>query len=300
MSARGAPARLALALLAAACGRAPPRSGPSREVRDGQGRAVRLPVRVARIVSLAPSTTETLFAIGAGASVVGVDRYSDYPPEARRLPTVGADIDPSLEAIVALRPDVVFTARSANAHSTTDTLERLGVPVYVSNVATLDDIERDVRGIGEAAGRAEEARRVAAALRARIDAVRARGAGRAPVRALIVVWTRPLIVAGTGSHVGDLLRAAGGDNVAGDDPEPFPAYSVERVVARAPEVIVVGTHADAAPDLAPLLALATVPAVRDRRVVTLDGDLLFRPGPRVADGVEALARLLRGTREGTR
>jgi ABC-type Fe3+-hydroxamate transport system substrate-binding protein len=223
---------------------------------------------------------------------VGVDRYSDWPPEAAHLERVGAEVDPSLERIVALRPDLVFVATSANTAGTGAALARLGVRVHVSRTDTLDDVYRDIAAIGDATNCRSGAAALIARLRARIEAVAARTRALPPARAMVVVWSDPLIVAGRGSHVSELLRAAGGENLADDSIQPFPTYSVERLLARAPEVLLVGTHSDNAPPLAPLERLTTLPAVRDHRLHTFDGDLVFRPGPRLADGVEALAPLL--------
>jgi iron complex transport system substrate-binding protein len=288
-----ADARLAaLALALAGCVRPSPPSASARRVHDGLGREVALPAVVRRVVSLAPSSTEILFAVGAGPLLVGVDRYSDWPPEARAVQKVGADVDPSLERILALKPDVVFTATSANTQATAEALARLGLAVFVSRAGSLEEIYADVVAVGGAAGRAAEAARLSAAMRARIEAVHARAARRPPVPTLVVVWPEPLVVAGRASHVGDLLAAAGARNVADDSAQPFPAYSLERVIARAPELIVVGTHDHGTPPLAPLERLSTVPAVRQRRIHVVDGNLLFRPGPRVTDGVELLAHLV--------
>jgi iron complex transport system substrate-binding protein len=266
--------------------------GARREVRDGTGVVVTLAVTVTRVISLAPSSTEIVYALGAGDRLVGVDRYSDWPPEARAVARVGADIDPSLERIVALKPDLVLTATTANSPRTADALKNLGIPVYVSRASRLEEVYLDVEGIGQALGRAETGRALASSLKARIAAVRATMAGVAPVLSAVVVWTDPLVLAGPGSHVADLLAAAGGRNAADDVAQPFPTYSLERLVKRAPEVIVVGSHADGRPTLQPLERLATLPAVQHRRVYRIDGDLLFRPGPRVVEGAERLARLL--------
>jgi iron complex transport system substrate-binding protein len=129
-------------------------------------------------------------------------------------------------------------------------------------------------------------------MRARIAAVASRVSALPPVKAVVVVWSEPLVVAGAQSHVAELLRAAGGVNVADDSQQPFPTYSLERLVERAPEVIIVGSHADVTPPLAPMEALKSIPAVKNHRIVLVDGDLLFRPGPRLPDGVEALGRAL--------
>jgi iron complex transport system substrate-binding protein len=267
---------LALALLAACHGPAP--------------RAAAAPSSVRRVVSLAPSTTEILYALGAGERIVGLDRYSDWPPEANKVPRVGSDLEPSVERIVALAPDVVFVSTSANSRELPLELTRLGIHVVTSRVDTLDDLWRDIVATGDAVGRHDAAVALVARLRARLAAAHARVAAERPTRALVVVWADPLTVVGGHSFVDELIRAAGGENLAGDSAQPYPQYSVERMLARAPEVIVVGSHAGG-PALAPLTAHASLPAVKNGRVHAVDGNLLFRPGPRVVDGVELLARL---------
>ena len=276
---------------------AAPASAAMRVITDGIGREVRWPKELHRIISLAPSSTEIVFALGAGAQLVGVDRYSDYPEAARRIERVGAEVDPSLERILGLHPDAVFTATSANAQQTVETLARLGVPVYVSRAASLADILGDVNGMAGALDRRIEGARLIAQLEHRLAAVKARAETQRAMKVLVVVWPEPLVVAGRASHVADLVRAAGGVNVADDSAQPFPTYSVERVLSHAPELVVVGTHSDGpAPTLQPLLALTTLPAVRNGQFHTVDGDLLFRPGPRVVDGIERLAKLIDGAR----
>ena len=245
---------------------------------------------VRRVVSLAPSSTEILYALGAGALLVGVDQFSDWPPAAHALPRVGGELAPSVERILALKPDLVLLATSANTRQLGGELERLGVRVVLSRADRLDDVFADIARIGAAVGRATAAAALVAGLRARLAAVAARVASAARPKTLVVVWTDPLSVAGGHSFVDEAIVAAGGDDVAADSPQPYPQYSVERLLARAPEVIVVGSR-DGAPSLAPLEALA-LPAVRLRRLHRLDADLLFRPGPRLVDGIEALSRIL--------
>lgn len=245
--------------------------------------------RAQRVVSLAASSTEIVFALGGGALLVGVDQFSDFPAEARALPRVGSELQPSVERILALRPDVALLATTANSGALAAELERLGVRVVVSRADTLDDVYADIARIAAAVGR--DPAPLLTRLRARVAAVGQRVAARPRPKTLVVVWTDPLSVAGGRSFVDDAIAAAGGLDVAADSPLPYPQYSIERLLARAPDVIVVGSHGDA-PSLAPLLAHPSLPAVRDRRVYRIDQDLLFRPGPRLVDGIEALARVL--------
>jgi iron complex transport system substrate-binding protein len=280
---------------AAGCARREATPKSERVVVDTADHTVRLPAKVERIVSLAPSVTEILFAVGAGPKVVGVDRFSSWPPEARKVEVVGSDLEPSLERIVALRPDVVFSARTANPESTVRSLERLGISVYVSHAPTVGAVRRDIVQIGEVVGRRAEAEALSTRMEARIEALRGAvsgDGGHGPL-VLVVVWPEPMTVAGPGSFVDELLRHVGARNLAGDAPVPFPTYGVERVIERQPDVIIVGTHAAGAPPLQPLERLP-VPAAKNRRIHLLDGDLLFRPGPRLVEGAEALVRALKG------
>lgn len=297
MARRAFAATVLVVAAAAAGGCHRPKPAPAaagHTVRDAMGRDVRLPPHVARIVSLAPSATETLYALGAGPMIVGLDRYSDYPPAAAAVEKVGTDLEPSLERVIALRPDIVFTATSANGRGTVDALEKVGIPVYVSGGERLDGILDDMTRMGEAIGRKAEGERLVAGLRARIAAVRARTSGAPRTKALVVVWTEPLIVAGGGSHVEDLLAAAGAENIAADSAQRYPTYNAERVVARAPEVVILGTHSNGAAAAMPPLfeRLHGLPATQQGRIHRVDGDLLDRPGPRLVDGLELIAPLV--------
>src|SRR5262249_34975168 len=149
---------IVLFLVLAACSHKRAPSG-SHEIRDTTGHTLRVR-EVKRVISLAPSSTEILYAVGAGPLLVGIDHYSDFPPEARKVEQVGADIDPSLEKILGLKPDLVFTAASANTEATVRSIERLGLPVFFSEVASLEDVYRDVAAIGNAVGKPDEATRL--------------------------------------------------------------------------------------------------------------------------------------------
>src|SRR5262249_24574749 len=156
---------------------------------------------------------EIVFALGAGDLLVGVDQYSDWPAAARALTRVGSELSPSVERILALHPDVVLTATSANTKELVEQLTRLGVRVGVSHADTCDDVWRDIATIGAAVGRSDGATRLVAELRARLDAVRRTVVGRPRPRTLVVVWTDPLTVAGGKSFVDEAIGAAGGEDV---------------------------------------------------------------------------------------
>lgn len=246
-----------------------------------------------RIVSLAPSITETLFALGAGPRVVAVSDYCDDPPEARRLPRIGSFLTPSLEAVLAMRPDVVIGERSPGNREVVETLRRLGVRVEIDEPARLADVPRVIRRIAAVAGVPDAGERLVVDLERRMAATRARIAGTDAPRVLMVVGQSPLVAVGPGTVLGDLLEQAGGRNVAPPD-APWPHLSVEVVIAADPEVIIdssMGTEEGTA-TLAFWAPLASLAAVRNGRVYPFRDTRMLRPGPRIPEAFEDLARLL--------
>jgi iron complex transport system substrate-binding protein len=281
---------LALALLGAA-GRGP---AAATEATDMLGRRVRVPGVPERIVSLAPSITETVFALGAGEQLVGVTDYCDYPPEARRKPRVGGIYTPSFEAILALRPAVVLATAESNLPEHIRRLEALGIPVYVIRPVTFATVLESIRRVGDVLGRPAVAARVVAAMEREADAIARAVAGAPRPRVLYVLWPNPLIAPGRDTLITELIRRAGGDSVTAAEPVLYPRLSLETVVERRPERILVARHGtppgdERVPEIEQLAALAAVPG---GRVEVVDGDLLHRPGPRMVEALRLLAHLL--------
>ena len=263
-------------------------------VTDATGREVVLPGPPRRIVSLVPSVTEILFAVSAQDRLVGVTDFCDFPPEARRKPSVGGMLAPSLEVLVRLEPDLAIATTAGNREETTAQLERLRIPVYLVNPTRVDEALDLVARLGALTGRPEEGRALAQSLRARADAVRARVAALGRPRVLYVLWPEPLIVPGRGALVSELIALAGGRSVTADAPGDYPRYTLEAAVASAPEIILLARHGSGqgALDRDRWERFSLLPAVRARRLYAVDGNLLHRYGPRVVDGLEHLARLI--------
>ncbi len=263
-------------------------------VRDQTGRSITLPGPPRRIVSLVPSVTEILYAIGAQDVLVGVTDFCDYPAEARKKPSVGGMIAPSLETIVTLKPDLVVATTAGNRDETFSQLARLKLPVYAVNPVRLADVLDLITRLGALTGHEVEATRLTAALSARIEAVRARVAAHSRPRVLYVVWPEPLIVPARRALVSELLVLAGADSVTANGGDEYPRYSLEAAVAGAPEVIILASHSSGQGPMAreKWERFAALPAVKSGRVYTVSGDLLHRYGPRVVDGLETLARLI--------
>jgi len=251
-----------------------------------------------RIVSLVPALTETLFAIGAGPQVVGVSSYDQFPPEVKKLPQVGALLDPDTERILALRPDLVITYGSQlNAEAQ---FARAGIRTYSYRHGGIATVLESLRDLAMLTGHRADGERVARDLQARFDAVRARVRGRRRPRTMVVFehdpgTLRSMFVSGGIGFLHDMLDIAGGEDVFGDVKRESVQPSMETLISRAPEVIVeirgnLPSNIDA--ERRAWLALTTVPAVKNGRVHFLAGEYLVVPGPRVAQGVEAFARTL--------
>lgn len=262
---------------------------------DDSGRALELPRRPARIVSLAPHTTELLFAVGAGTQLVAVDRYSDEPAAARLLPKLSSYPLPEPEALLALAPDLVIGWGPGVSRAQLERLESLGIVVFVSNPRTLDDVASTLRRFAQLAPDASLGIAAAAAFETRLAAIRARHAHRRPVRVFVQIWSAPLITVSDADPIGDALRSCGGVNVFGDAPVVAPQPGAEAVLARRPELIIATDPSPSARRWADYGLLAPHgPA----HFVAFDASSFERPGPRSLDALERLCAQIDALRSG--
>lgn len=267
-------------------------------VRDAVGREVSVPDRPRRIVSMAPNLTEILFAIGLGGSVVGVTDFCDHPPEARALPRIGGFVNPSLETIAALAPDLVLATADGNRRADVEALAALGIAVYTTDTRSLDQVEGTIREIGRIAGAAQRAAALAAGIAARRARVADRVRGREPVSVFVALDRRPLVSAAGGTFVGELVAVAGGRNVAAGSAVAYPVFSLERLLEADPEAIVdaagdgPATPAEARRRWEELPGAASLRAVRRGRILAPGMGDFFLPGPRIVESLETLARWL--------
>jgi iron complex transport system substrate-binding protein len=287
-------AGVGLILVMVLAGLALPRDGAAGEVTDMLGRRVRIPDRAARIVSLAPSITETVFVLGDGERLVGVTDYCDYPPEARGKPRVGGISTPSFEAILALRPDLVLATSESNYAEHVERLSSLGLPVYVIRPIDFETVLESIERIGGVLGREALARARVDSMRRDADAIGRAVAGAPRPRVLYVVWPNPLIAPGRATLITELLQRAGGESVTGAEPLAYPRLSLETVVERRPDRIIVGRHGQGSAEdlLRGWERLTAIAAVREGRVYAVDGDVVHRPGPRMIEALRALARVI--------
>jgi len=246
-----------------------------------------------RVVSLAPSVTETVFALGFGSRLVGVTTYCDYPAEALRLPKIGGFINPSVEAIVEKRPDLVIGVKDSSHPVKTKEIEILGIRVVLISVTSLDEILNSFRSIARLLGNPQAGERLAQKVTRQLEAVKQRAAPAPRRSTLLAVGVRPLVAVGGRNFIDELINLAGGENIAGNAAQPWLNLPDEYVVAKAPQVIIqAGMGSERAAAMRYWRDLKSIPAVKDGRVYSYPSDKILRPGPRVGEGLEEIARLI--------
>jgi ABC-type Fe3+-hydroxamate transport system substrate-binding protein len=289
-------ATLAIALNLSCSNRLNRPSSPTvetHEVTDEAGRRVRLPLKIERIVSLAPNLTEIVYAVGAGDRLVGRTRYCDYPAEAKKVPEVGDTMTPSIERIIALKPQVVLVSTASELEAFTKQLDQQKIAVYVTNPRSLDEVFRSIETLGDFFGNHDVAASIVTALRARAAAMEIAMRSVKPVKVFFQVSGEPLYTIGREAYLTDLVRRAGGVSVTADVPGAFPRFSDEAALAARPEAIVLPSGGSmGTANTTPAPALKNSPAVQNNRVYRISGDYLSRPGPRLVDGLEEMARAL--------
>ena len=268
--------------------------GPvTRQLTDDAGRRVSLPARVTRVISLAPNLTEIVFAVGAGDKLVARTSYCDFPPEAKALPEVGDTLHPSLERIIALKPQVVLISTSSQLEVFTQQLQNQNIAVFVTDPHDLEGVFRSIQQVGEITGVKEKADLLVKKLRERANVVEQGVKGKPPVRVFYQASGEPLYTAGHDAFVTDLMKRAGAISVTADVPGAWPKYSNESALAAKPEAIILPTGGSMGSANAQVTeALRRSPAALQGRVYKINDDYLARPGPRVLDGLEAMARAL--------
>ncbi len=280
----------------------PPPAAPSQpamhEVVDEFGRTVRVPQIPVRIVSLAPSLTETLYALGVQSRLVGDTDYCDYPTDAQKKAKVGGPINPNLEEIAALHPDLVLVTKEINRLDTVRALDTLGIPVYATDAHTVDEILSSTQKLADLLGVPESGKSLTAELHARLIALHAKLESLPPTRVLFIVWTHPLISVGKNTFIADALRNADAASIV-DSTQDWPQMNLEEVVRLQPDYLVfAAAHSESAArdfeTLASLPGWNILEAVRDRHFAVIS-EAVNRPAPRIVSAIEDLARQLHPT-----
>ena len=264
----------------------------SRTVQDETGRAVTVPDHPQRVVCLAPSLVDDVFSIGGGAQVAAITDFTRYPLEALKKPSVGEPIHPSLERILAFNPDLVLAMAHGNDPAILDKLRQLGVPVYLIDPHGMAGVLRTVGSVGEAINRRPEAEAEVHRLTLRIDAVKARVQGRPAVRVFMPISVDPVFTIGQGAFITEMIADAGGASVTADLHQEWPQISLEVVIARHPEALLLirGGHTTLA-GLRSRPGWESLQAVREGKIFFVD-ERVNCSSPEVVDALEDLAREL--------
>lgn len=250
-----------------------------------------------RIVSLAPSMTEIMFSLGLDKNIAGVTTYCDYPEEAKKKPKIGGMSNPSLEAIVAMKPDLVVMTMDGNPREVNDRLRGMGIRTYVWKARTIAELPQGIRDLGAALNVPDRANTLAAQIEKDVAGLSASRLAPHSSRkkVLFIIWPEPLLVAGPGTAIHDAMALLGMENLASDAKTTYPRYSIEELIRRGPELLFIGKASGM--DMTEvskgiLKRLSSVPAVKSGNVC-YTGDGLYRLGPRIVPGIKELAACVR-------
>jgi iron complex transport system substrate-binding protein len=270
-------------------------SAPCATFKDALGRDVVIHDSPRRIIALAPSLTEILYYLGLGERVVGVTNHCNYPPEVVRKPKVGSYINLNLERIVSLAPDLVIGTVDGNERIVVELLDQAGIPVYVVNPRNVQEAVQTIAVLGEVCAMEEKANSLAQALSARVSHVVEKTATLEKPLVFLQIQLHPIMSVNRRTIHHDLIRLAGGKNMTAEEPITYPRISLEEIIRRQPEIILIssmergGRFEKAREDW---LKWPSIPAVKNGRVHLIDSDLIDRPSPRVVEGLENMARLI--------
>jgi iron complex transport system substrate-binding protein len=260
---------------------------------DNYGANVTVHAPPKRIVSLAPSNTEILFAIGLGERVVGVTDYDDHPPEASKKERIGGFTTVNMETVVSLQPDLVLATGGVQI-DLVQRLRDLDLTVVVVDAKNVNEILENIKLIGRLTGSENEAESLAISLEKRIDAVKKTGPSKSRPRTMYIVWGDPLMAAGPDAFASDLIEMAGGENVFTDAIIQYPTVSMESVIERDPEIIITGEHSGInLSELKDKPEWRSISAVKNNRLHSVEADIISRAGPRIVDALELFSLWVR-------
>lgn len=288
--------RFARSALLISCAALSTHAGRAAELRDDRGLPVRLAAPASRIVTLAPHLAEIAFAAGAGERLVGVARFSDYPPAARKLPQIGDAARVDLERILALKPDLILAWKTGNQSGDIERLGELGLRVFVTEPQRLHDIPRLLRAVGTLAGTMNVAEYAAAAFEHEIKTLRAQHSARAPVRVFYEIWHKPLLTVNGNHMISDVIGVCGGVNVFADAPLITPSVSLESVLVARPDVILGGSSAVAPSEFVAQWRAYEVEGLKTVPVFYVAPDEIQRQTPRIAQGARTICEALEKVR----
>jgi iron complex transport system substrate-binding protein len=266
-------------------------SGPIT-VTDGSGHTVTLKQPATRIVSLAPANTEIAYAVGAGDKMVAGTSYDDYPAAAKSLPKIGDFANPNVEKIASFNPDLVLAAGGIQA-GLRSKLEKLGMQVYVVDPKTYDGVMTEIANVGQLAGSTEQAQQVVDTMKKAVTDVQAKVGSAAKVTTFLEIYSKPLMTAGTDTFINDMIGIAGGTNIGAAAGSGYPNFSTEILFKDDPAVYIADSGSMSKPgDLSKRAGYSDLTAIKDGHVYVIQDNLIARPGPRLAQGLQELAKMI--------
>ncbi len=258
---------------------------PTREIIDDLGRTIKIPLNLERAVSLAPNLTENAFAVGAGGKLVGVTTYCDFPEDAKKIQKIGDTLNPNMETIIALKPEIVLVSTASQIENFTKTLESQNIQVFVQNPKNLEDVLKNLTQLGEIFGTQTQAAALVGSLQKRSQAIQAKAKNTAKPKIFVQIDKESLYTIGHESFMTDLINRAGGASVTDNLPTAYPKISKETALALNPDVIILSESPN---NLEPNEVFKNSDAVKNGKVYKIQADLLSRPSPRIFDGLEQL------------
>jgi len=263
--------------------------GKMRDIADDLGRKIKIPENIERAVSLAPNLTENIFSVGAGDRLVGVTSFCNFPEDANKIAKVGDTINPNIEAIIALKPQVVFVSTASQIENFTKTLEQQNIAVFVTAPKDLNGILANLRQLGDIFGTTERTTILLNELQEKIIATDEKVAGKTKVKTFVQISKEPLFTIGKDSFLTEIIERAGGTSVTKDVATAYPKLSKETALALNPDVIILSESPD---NLEPNDVFKNSNAVKNKKVFKINADLLSRPSPRLIDALEQLTEAL--------
>jgi len=262
----------------------------SRTLKDELGRTVEVPDHPHRVICLIPSVVDIMYSLGAGADVAAISDFTKYPKEALQKPSIGLPLSPSIEAIVALHPDLVLGSGDLNVLESAGSLQRLGIPVFMVDPHGIEGIYTSIFSIGKALNREADAAALVARLRARVEVVKARVADKPRLRVFMAIWYDPVMTIGKKAFIGEIIEAAGGRSVTDDIAQEWPEVSLESIVSRQPDAILfIRASKLTAEELRTRPGWEHVKAVQRGRVYYVEDQIQY-PSPVAFDALEDLAK----------
>jgi iron complex transport system substrate-binding protein len=262
---------------------------------DEMGRQVKIPYPAKRIVSLAPSITEILFALGLDEEVAAITNFCDYPVAVLSKPRIGGFVNPDVEKIVSLKPDLIIGIRDGNRMDTVHRLNDSGFPVYLIDPKGFDGVMQTIKNIGDVVGREKESRKMIKEMVKKTENIMTLTQSLSRPKVFFQLGDAPMVTVGKGTLADDLIRLAGGKSISENESVSYPAYSIETVLLKAPEIIIM-TSMDSKKNSPQLVkkweSWKSIPAVRMNMIYVIDSNLVDRPTPRIGEGLEALVRII--------